>query len=79
MGRVIAIQEGNDGLVWSVNIVVGTNASKKFGTRLPERPANLCYLLKVRIKIIMNNNIEFKIKYLEGRSVLMEIFYEWTL
>ena len=34
MGRVIAIQEGNDGFVWSVNIVVGTNASKTFGTRI---------------------------------------------
>ena len=30
MHRVIAIQEGNDGFVQSVNIVVGTNASKMF-------------------------------------------------
>ena len=34
MGRVIAIQEGSSGFVWSVNIVVGTNASKMFGTLL---------------------------------------------
>ena len=32
MGRGIAIQEGNDGFFWSVTIVVGTNASKTFGT-----------------------------------------------
>ena len=29
MGRVIAIQKGNDGFVQGVNIVVGSNASKK--------------------------------------------------
>ena len=44
-GRVIAIQEGNDGFVRSVNIVVGTNASKTFGTRILERPANKLVLL----------------------------------
>ena len=32
MGRVTAIQEGNDGFVRSVKIVIGTNASKTFGT-----------------------------------------------
>ena len=32
MDRVIAIQKGSNGFVWSVNIVVGTNASKTFGT-----------------------------------------------
>ena len=32
MGRVTAIQEGNDGFVRNVKIVVGTNASKTFGT-----------------------------------------------
>ena len=32
MGRVIAIQKDNDGFVWSVNIVAGTNVSKTFGT-----------------------------------------------
>ena len=26
MGRVIAIQGGSDGIVWRVNLVVGTNA-----------------------------------------------------
>ena len=30
MDRVIAIQDGDDGFLWSVNIVVGTNASKTF-------------------------------------------------
>ena len=32
MDRVIAIRDGNDGFVWSVNIVVCTNASKTFET-----------------------------------------------
>ena len=36
MDRVIAIQEGNDGFVRSVNIVVGTNASKTSGTQILE-------------------------------------------
>ena len=30
MDRVIAIRDGNDGFLWSVNIVVGTNAPKTF-------------------------------------------------
>ena len=34
MGRVIAIQEGNNGFFRSVNRVVGINASKKYGTRI---------------------------------------------
>ena len=45
MGRVIAIQKDNDGFVWSVNIVAGTNVSKTFGTRIHERPANKLVLL----------------------------------
>ena len=42
MGRVIVIQEVNNGFVWGVNITVGTNAS--FGTRILERPCvnNTC-------------------------------------
>ena len=36
MDRVIAIQEGNDGFFRSVNIVVGTNASKTSGTQILE-------------------------------------------
>ena len=36
MGRVIAIQEGNDIFARSVNIVVGTNASKTFWMRILE-------------------------------------------
>ena len=40
MDRVIAIQEGNTGFVWSVNIVVGRNGSKTFGAQIPDRPAN---------------------------------------
>ena len=55
MSRVIAIQEGNDGFVWSVNIVVGTNASKTFGTRIFERPANKLVLL---VEGEDENNIE---------------------
>ena len=45
VGRVIAIQEGNDGFVRSVNIVVGTNASKTYGTQILEQPANKLVLL----------------------------------
>ena len=45
MGRVIAIQQGNDGCVWSVNIVVGTNLSQTFGTQILEQPANKLVLL----------------------------------
>ena len=72
VGRVIAIQEGNASFVRSVNIVVGTNTFKTFGTRILERlQVNVCCLLKVRMKIILNNNIELKMKYLEGRNVLM--------
>ena len=37
--------EGNDGFVRSVNVVAGTNASKTFGTRILERPANKLVLL----------------------------------
>ena len=47
--------EGNDGFVWSVNIVVGTNASKTFGTRILERPANKLVLL---VESEHENNIE---------------------
>ena len=32
LGRVIAIQEGSDVFVRSIDIVVGTNAPKSFGT-----------------------------------------------
>ena len=45
VGRVIAIQEGNDGFVRSVIIVVGTNASKTYGTQILEQPANKLVLL----------------------------------
>ena len=45
MGRVIAIQKGNNGFVRSVSIVVGTNASKTFGTQTLDRPANKLVLL----------------------------------
>ena len=55
MGRGIAIQEGNDGFFWSVNIVVGTNASKTFGTQILERPANKLVLL---VESEHENNIE---------------------
>ena len=55
MGRVIAIQEGSDSFVRSVNIVAGTNASKTFGTRILERHANKFVLL---IESEDENNIE---------------------
>ena len=45
MGRVITIQTGSDSFVWSVNIVVGINASKTFGTQILERPENKLELL----------------------------------
>ena len=55
MGRVIAIQEGNDGFIRSVNMVVGTNASKTFGTQILERPINKLVLL---VESEDENNIE---------------------
>ena len=45
MVRVIVIQEGNDGFIWSVNIVVGANASTRFGTEILERSASKLALL----------------------------------
>ena len=36
MSGVIAVQKSSDGFVWSANIVVGTDASKEFGTRILE-------------------------------------------
>ena len=75
MSRVIAIKEGNDIFVQSVIIVVGTNPSKLSGLEyFSYLQTNLCFFLKVRMKIILNNDIELKMKYLEGRSVLMEFF-----
>ena len=35
---------------------------------------NLCYLLKGRMKITLNKKIEFKMKYLKGKSMLMKNF-----
>ena len=55
ISRVITIQEGNGGFVWIVNAVVGTNASKTFETRIPERPANKLVLL---VENEDENNIE---------------------
>ena len=55
IGRVITIQKKNDGLVRSVNIVVVINASKGFGTRILERPANKAVLL---VQSEDENNIE---------------------
>ena len=55
MGRVIAIQEGKDGFARSVNIVVGISASKTFGTRILERPANKLVLI---VESEDENNIE---------------------
>ena len=55
MVRVIAIQEGNHGFVRSVSIVVGTNTSKTFDTRILERPANKLVLL---VESEHENNIE---------------------
>ena len=71
MGRVIAIQVGNDGFVRNLNIVVFTNASKTFEKRILKQPGRKL-VLKARMKIILNNKIELKTKYLEGRSVLIE-------
>ena len=55
VGRVIAIQDGNDGFIRNVNVVVGTNASKTFGARILERPANKLVLL---VESEDENNIE---------------------
>ena len=54
-GRVIPIQKGSNNFVQSVNIVVGTNASKIFGTRMLEQPANKLVLL---VETEDENNIE---------------------
>ena len=45
MGRILAIQEGNNDFVQSVNIVVGANASKTFGIQILQQPANKLVLL----------------------------------
>ena len=55
MGRVIAIQEGNDGFVRSLNIVVFTNASKTFGKRILKQPGRKLVLL---VESKDENNIE---------------------
>ena len=85
MGTVIAIQEGNEGFVRRVNIVADQMHQKHLGQEYLSNPQiNLCCLLKMKMRTILNNNIEIKMKYLEGRSVLMENFMngnfksEWT-
>ena len=45
MCRVTLIQKDNDGFIQIVNIVVGTNASKAFGTQTLERLANKLALI----------------------------------
>ena len=55
LGRVIAIQEGNDVFVRSIDIVVGTNAPKSFGTWILERLGNKLVLL---VESEGENNIE---------------------
>ena len=45
----------NDGFVPSVNIVVGKNTSKTFGTQILERPANKLVLL---VESGDENNVE---------------------
>ena len=45
MGRILAIQEGNNDFVQSVNIVVGANASKTFGIQILQQPVNKLVLL----------------------------------
>ena len=55
VGRVIAIKEGNDGFVQSVNIVVGKNASKTFGGQILEQPSNKLVLL---VESEDENNVE---------------------
>ena len=63
VGRVIAIKEGNDGFVQSVNIVVGTNASKTFGGQILEQPSNkLVLLVESEDENMLNNNIELNMK-----------------
>ena len=55
MGRVIAIQEGNNGSVRSLNIVVFTNASKTFEKRILKQPGRKLVLL---VESKDENNIE---------------------
>ena len=46
MGRVTFIQKGTDGFVWSVAIVVSTNASRTFDAQILYWTANK-FLLQV--------------------------------
>ena len=55
MGRVIAIQEGNNGSVRSLNIIVFTNASKTFEKRILKQPGRKLVLL---VESKDENNIE---------------------
>ena len=45
---------------------------------LSDLQTNLCYLLNARMKKLLSNTVELKMKYLEGRSMDGKI-YEWTV
>ena len=45
---------------------------------LSDLQTNLCYLLNARMKKLLSNTVELKMKYLEGRSMNGKL-YEWTV
>ena len=45
---------------------------------LSDLQTNLCYLLNARMKKLLSNTVELKMKYLEGRSMDGKL-YEWTV
>ena len=45
---------------------------------LSDLQINLCYLLNARMKKILSNTVELKMKYLEGRSMDGKL-YEWAV
>ena len=80
MGRILAIQEGNNDFVQSVNIVVGANASKTFGIQILQQPANKLVLLnesKDENNIDQQNRTQDKISW--GEECVDGKLYEWTL
>ena len=72
---------GQQWFVWSVNIVVGTNASKTFETQILEQtPVNKLVLLvesKNKNNIEQKNRTQGEISW--GEVCIAQNLYEWTL
>ena len=85
IGTVITIQMSSNCFLRRGKTDFGTDALKSIGILvLKQLSKRLSYFLKVRIKKILNNEIKLKMKYFEGRNVLMENFinghvkFEWA-